>query len=80
MAAHLLIGRALCSFLAARLTTVSLDNFSATDNTAEMCVGMVKAMGVYPKNPFQHGADLEMLERTPQFNPNTDARKEVECF
>jgi len=30
-------------------------NFSATDNTAETCAGVVKAMGVYPKNHFQHG-------------------------
>ena len=40
---------------------------------------------VFPKNPFQHSVDLEMLELTPQFkpmffNPSTDVRKPVECF
>ena len=60
-------------------------NFTATDTTAEMCAGVVKATGVFPKNPFQHSADLEMLELTPEFkpmffNPSTDIRKPVECF
>jgi len=60
-------------------------NFTATDTTAEMCAGIVKATGVFPKNPFQHSADLEMLELTSQFkpmffDPSTDVKKPVECF
>ena len=55
-------------------------NFSATNTTAERCAGIVKANGVFP---FQHSADLEMLELcniTMFFNPSTDVRKAVECF
>ena len=38
-------------------------NFPATGTTAEMCVGVVKAPGVFPKNPAQYAADLNMLEQ-----------------
>ena len=34
-------------------------HFTATDTTAEMSAGIVKAAGVFPKNPSQHCADLE---------------------
>ncbi len=37
-------------------------NFTATDTTSEVCVGIVKASGVHFKNPAQHFSDLEMLE------------------
>ena len=39
-------------------------HFAATDNTAEMYAGIVKATGVFPKNPSPHCADLQMLEET----------------
>jgi len=44
-------------------------------------VGIVKAAGVFPKNPGQHLADIEMLEGTtevaPAFlNPVTEQRKQ----
>jgi len=50
-----------------------------------MCVGVVKGAGVYPKNPAQHIADLEMLELCdvvkPLFlNPTTNEPKPVECI
>ena len=35
--------------------------FMDTENTAEICVGVVKAHQVFPKNPAQHAADLELL-------------------
>lgn len=37
-------------------------NFSGTQTTQEVCVGVVKATGVYPKNPAQHAADLAFLQ------------------
>ena len=37
-------------------------NFTSTKTTGEICAGVVKAAGVYPKNAAQHAADLSMLE------------------
>ena len=37
-------------------------NFSCTDSTPEVCVGVVKATGTYPKNPAQHARNLAMLD------------------
>ena len=50
-----------------------------------MCAGIVKATGVFPKNPFQHCADLEMLEEALEvkpmfFSPFTNGRKQIECI
>lgn len=36
-------------------------NFSKIKTTPEQCVGIVKASFIYPKNPAQHSADLDML-------------------
>ena len=33
-------------------------NFTKTKTTTELCAGVVKATGVYPKNPMQHTCDL----------------------
>ena len=60
-------------------------NFARTATTPEACVGIVKAAGVFPKNPGQHLADIEMLEGTtevaPAFlNPVTEQRKQIECI
>ena len=38
-------------------------NFTGTETTSEVCVGVVKATGVYTKNPAQHAADLSFLEK-----------------
>lgn len=59
-------------------------NFTGTKNTPEMCAGVVKGAGVFPKNPAQHLADYEMLETSdvlkPAFiNPLTDKPKILEC-
>ena len=59
-------------------------NFSATETTGEVCAGVVKGAGVYPKNPIQHACDLEMLqemsELQPAFlNPSTSQPKLIEC-
>ena len=32
--------------------------FSSTETTAEVCAGVVKPSGVFPKNPMQHSVDL----------------------
>lgn len=60
-------------------------NFARTATTPEACVGIVKAAGVFPKNPAQQLADIEMLEGTtevaPAFlNPVTEQRKQIECI
>ena len=60
-------------------------NFSGTQTTAEVCVGVVKASGVYPKNPAQHAADISFLENHPEIkpvfiDPKTNERKAVDCI
>ena len=37
-------------------------NFSKTNTTGEVCVGIVKAFSLYQKNPGQQISDLTMLE------------------
>lgn len=59
-------------------------NFSGTKTTGELCAGVVKAHGIYPKNPAQHAADLKMLlnkdELRPVFvNSDTDLPKPITC-
>ena len=41
-------------------------NFTSTKTAGEMCAGIVKAQGLYPKNPAQHSADLKMLASAPE--------------
>ena len=60
-------------------------NFSRTETTPEFCAGVVKPVGLFPKNPTQHLSDLEMLENAPEMkpafiNPITGVRKEIECI
>lgn len=59
-------------------------NFSKTETTLEVCAGVVKPVGLFPKNPTQHLADLEMLESAPEMksaflDPTTGKRKVIEC-
>ena len=59
-------------------------NFSKTATSTEICCGVAKASGVYPKNPAQHSSDLELLEQIsslePVFiNPLTGKRKQIQC-
>ena len=68
---------------ASTLQTTSY-NFPSTKTTGEICAGVVKAPGLFEKNPAQHYADLKMLEQqeeiSPAFiNPVTGKRKEIEC-
>ena len=44
-------------------------NFPGTKTTTEICAGVVKGAKVYPKNPAQHSADLEMLECADSIQP-----------
>ena len=60
-------------------------NFTKTKTTTELCAGVVKATGVYPKNPMQHTCDLEMLEETSEpksafMSPITGKRRSFECI
>ena len=60
-------------------------NFTKTETTSELCAGVVKPTGVYPKNPMQHMCDLEMLEQKSELqsaftNPLTGERKAIECI
>jgi len=60
-------------------------NFLATETIGEVCAGVVKAAGVYLKNPSQHSADLDMLEEEssikPMFiNPTNNEQKLIECI
>jgi len=60
-------------------------NFTESDNTAEICVGIVKSSGIHPKGPGQHLADLCFLENNDEVNhifqnPKTDQQKEIECI
>ena len=59
-------------------------NFTGTKTTGELCAGIVKAPGVFPKNPCQHVADLEMLKTKSEFmpiftDPRTGKHKQVYC-
>ena len=56
----------------------------ATKNTPEVCAGVVKGAGVFPKNPAQHVADYEMLKASDVLkstftNPMTGKPKILEC-
>ena len=44
-------------------------NFTGTNVTEEICAGVVKPTGVFPKNPAQHSADFELLEQTAEVEP-----------
>ena len=60
-------------------------NFTGTHTTPELCAGVVKATGIYPKNPAQHSADIKMLESVSELsqaflNPRTSSPKEIECI
>ena len=55
-------------------------NFTKTNTTAEVCAGVVKATGVYPKNPTQHMCDLEMLEKVSDIQPVFAPSKSIECI
>lgn len=60
-------------------------NFTKTATTAEICAGIVKPTGVYPKNPTQHMCDLELLETIPEIqpafvSPKNGQRKLIECI
>lgn len=60
-------------------------NFTATQTTEEVCVGVVKApTSIHPKNPCQHAADLSMLMRQKELKPafyniETDTPKAIDC-
>ena len=55
-------------------------NFSGTQTTQEVCVGVVKASGVFPKNAAQHAADLAFLQTLPYLSPVfTNPDKVIEC-
>ena len=59
-------------------------NFSGTQTTQEVCVGVVKASGLFPKNAAQHAADLAFLQTLPHLSPVfndpvNNSPKVIEC-
>ena len=44
-------------------------NFPSTGTTVELCAGIVKAPGLFQKNPAQHASDMEMLKKKQEFLP-----------
>ena len=60
-------------------------NFTASKTTEEKCAGIVKAARIFPKNPMQHYADIEMLNDSEQLksaflNPLTRQSKRIDCI
>ena len=60
-------------------------NFTGTQTTAEVCVGIVKASGLYQKNPAQHAADINFLQNQQELRPvffsaETNLPKCMECI
>ena len=58
-------------------------NFSKTNTTPEVCIGVVKATPVHHKNPAQHYSDLMMLSQKellqPVFNLSAGKPKLIDC-
>ena len=59
-------------------------NFTGTKTTGEICAGVVKGAGVFPKNSAQHAADLSSLEVENSIcaafiNPSNGKPKQIEC-
>ena len=60
-------------------------NFTKTSTTADVCVGIVKAVPLHYKNPAQHFSDLVMLSETASLHPvflqkSSGAPKQVDCI
>lgn len=59
-------------------------SLSATETTPELCVGVVKAPGTFPKNPAQYAADIHMLEQKVElvsaFSSSTGKSKPVDAI
>ena len=58
-------------------------NFTKTSTTSEFCVGVVKAQGLYEKNPAQHAADLMMLQSVKELEPvfyYNKCKKLIDCI
>ena len=65
--------------------TDHLLQFPGTNTTGELCAGVVKAPGLFEKNPAQHAADLTIIESREEIkaafvNSATGAPKEIECI
>ena len=64
---------------------ISSYNFIGTKTTGELCAGVLKAAGVFQKNPAQHSADSKMLQYQPLLqavfdDPQSGCPKAVECI
>ena len=59
-------------------------SFFKTKSTAEVCVGVIKAVPLHKKNPAQHYSDLLLLSQIeclrPVFLRQTGQPKEVDCI
>ena len=59
-------------------------NFTGTENTPERCVGVVKAVPLFLKNPAQHASDFNMLKsmedlQTTTFLNSNGQQKSIVC-
>ena len=63
------------------LSKKTLYNFTKTQTTPEVCVGVVKAVPLHSKNPAHHAADFKMLARKELHNAfyNNVGLKEILC-
>ena len=60
-------------------------NFTASENTGEVCVAVMKSAAIHTKGPSQHLVDLMFLEQKDKIrhvfqNMETDKAKEIECI
>ena len=60
-------------------------NFTGSNDEGELCAGIVKASPLHKKNPAQHAADLEMIQKEEKFEIKfnkrmTELPKEIECI
>ena len=67
------------------LQTTSYNFAETPGHTPELCAGIVKASKIYPKNPAQHYADLQMLQNSDEFkigflNPKSGMKKKIACI
>ena len=53
--------------------------FLKTDTTSEKCIGVVKAHGLFPKNPSQHAEDFKMVEGLAEMKPWV-LNKPIDCI
>ena len=54
-------------------------NITWTSTTTELCAGVGKALMVHQKNPSQHAADIDMLQKACFYKDNRDLNDNRMC-